>query len=158
MQPTTDRAVGMNGELAFDGQFVIISRSGGYARMTVGGGEKRIPIGQVTAVQWKDARAFVRGFIEFTIAGGNENRSRAGRQAKDQMKNENGVVFTVDQAPPFRVLRAAIEAAMVAGANPSAAPVGGDLGTQLQQLADLHAQGVLTDDEFQAAKSRLLGT
>lgn len=158
MQPTPDQAVGMNGELAFDGQFVTLSRNSRYARMTVGRGEKRIPIGEITAVQWKDARAFVRGFIEFTIAGGNENRSRFGRQAKDQMKNENGIVFTVDQAPPFRALRAAIEAAMVAIASPPAAAATSDLGGQLQQLADLHTQGVLSDAEFQAAKARLLGT
>jgi hypothetical protein len=29
---------------------------------------------------------------------------------------------------------------------------------QLNQLADLHSQGVLTDDEFAAAKAKLLGT
>ena len=28
---------------------------------------------------------------------------------------------------------------------------------QLKKLADLHAQGVLSDDEFTAAKSKLLG-
>jgi phospholipase/lecithinase/hemolysin len=29
---------------------------------------------------------------------------------------------------------------------------------QVNQLADLHKQGVLTDDEFAAAKAKLLGT
>jgi hypothetical protein len=29
---------------------------------------------------------------------------------------------------------------------------------QLNQLADLHQQGVLSDDEFAAAKAKLLGT
>jgi hypothetical protein len=29
--------------------------------------------------------------------------------------------------------------------------------TKLQQLADLHASGVLTDDEFSAAKAKVLG-
>ena len=29
---------------------------------------------------------------------------------------------------------------------------------QLNQLAALHAQGVLSDDEFTAAKAKLLGT
>ena len=28
---------------------------------------------------------------------------------------------------------------------------------QLKQLADLHAQGILTDDEFAAQKAKLLG-
>jgi hypothetical protein len=29
---------------------------------------------------------------------------------------------------------------------------------QIGQLADLHQQGILTDDEFAAAKAKLLGT
>ncbi len=41
---------------------------------------------------------------------------------------------------------------------PAAAPAGEDTTiTQLQQLADLHSQGVLTDDEFAAQKARVLG-
>jgi hypothetical protein len=34
---------------------------------------------------------------------------------------------------------------------------GDDLTDRLARLASLHAEGVLTDDEFAAAKSRLLG-
>jgi len=33
-----------------------------------------------------------------------------------------------------------------------------DLGAQLKQISDLHAQGVLSDDEFAAAKGKLLGS
>jgi len=32
-----------------------------------------------------------------------------------------------------------------------------DLGLQLAQLADLHGQGVLSDEEFSAAKQRIIG-
>jgi hypothetical protein len=41
---------------------------------------------------------------------------------------------------------------------PQAAPAGGgdDLSSQLQQLASLHTSGVLSDDEFAAAKAKLL--
>jgi putative oligomerization/nucleic acid binding protein len=38
-----------------------------------------------------------------------------------------------------------------------AAPAGGDVAAQLGQLAQLHAQGALTDSEFEAAKAQLLG-
>jgi hypothetical protein len=33
-----------------------------------------------------------------------------------------------------------------------------DLNTQIQQLAQMHSSGVLTDAEFAAAKAKLLGT
>ena len=40
---------------------------------------------------------------------------------------------------------------------PVAAPAGDDLVTKIQELAQLHQQGILSDAEFAAAKQRLLG-
>ena len=40
---------------------------------------------------------------------------------------------------------------------PPAPPAADDLIGQLQRLGDLHTAGTLTDDEFAAAKARLLG-
>ena len=41
---------------------------------------------------------------------------------------------------------------------PQAAPAGGpSVADQLQQIATLHQQGVLSDDEFAAAKAKILG-
>ncbi len=36
-------------------------------------------------------------------------------------------------------------------------PADGDLVSQLQRLGDLHTQGAITDEEFTAAKAKLLG-
>jgi membrane protease subunit (stomatin/prohibitin family) len=52
---------------------------------------------------------------------------------------------------------AAQEAPAPAAAAPAAAPASDDTTTQLKKLADLHAQGVLTDEEFAASKKKLLG-
>jgi hypothetical protein len=38
-----------------------------------------------------------------------------------------------------------------------AAPAGDDLASELQQLANLKAQGILSDEEFAQAKAKLLG-
>jgi Short C-terminal domain len=44
-------------------------------------------------------------------------------------------------------------------AEPAAAPPAGGIDmAQLQQLSDLHATGVLSDEEFAAAKAKVLGT
>jgi hypothetical protein len=50
-------------------------------------------------------------------------------------------------------------AAAAAAPPPPAAPAaaGSDVIAQLQQLADLKAQGILSDEEFAAAKAKLLG-
>jgi hypothetical protein len=41
--------------------------------------------------------------------------------------------------------------------EPAAAPDSASITVQLQQLAQLKQSGVLTDDEFQAAKAKILG-
>jgi hypothetical protein len=42
---------------------------------------------------------------------------------------------------------------------PAAAPAGGgDVIEQLKQLGELHASGILTDEEFAAQKAKVLGT
>ena len=40
---------------------------------------------------------------------------------------------------------------------PEAAPAEPDITTELTQLAQLHTQGILTDEEFSAKKAQLLG-
>jgi len=49
-------------------------------------------------------------------------------------------------------------AAMQAAQVQAAAPAGTDVVAQLQQLAQLKSAGALTDEEFQVAKGKLLGT
>jgi hypothetical protein len=41
-------------------------------------------------------------------------------------------------------------------AAPTAPPAGGDLAAELERLGQLRNQGLLTDDEFNAAKAKLL--
>lgn len=52
---------------------------------------------------------------------------------------------------------AAQEAAAHQAAAPAAAPAQDDSLEQVQKLAALHAQGILSDDEFAAAKAKALG-
>jgi membrane protease subunit (stomatin/prohibitin family) len=55
--------------------------------------------------------------------------------------------------------QAAVEQARQEGAAQAQAPAsaGTDVTAQLQKLADLHKSGVLSDEEFAAAKKKLLG-
>jgi hypothetical protein len=55
--------------------------------------------------------------------------------------------------------QAAIAPAAAPAPAPAAAPAAGgvDIAGQLQQLASLKAQGILSDAEFEAAKAKLLG-
>jgi hypothetical protein len=58
----------------------------------------------------------------------------------------------------FAAGRASKGSAAGAGQIPGVAPAGPDLTVQLQNLSDLHASGALSDEEFAAAKSKLIAS
>jgi hypothetical protein len=157
---------GVNGTVLLDGGFVTIQRKGFLARSGIGKGEKRIPLRQITAVQFKPAGAMVNGFVQFSLGGGAERRSAFGRQSLDAASDENSVMFTKKQQPQFEQLRAAIEQAIERThqpqplhqpqVGPPAREAQGDLVGQLNQLAELRRQGALTEPEFQSAKQQLI--
>src|SRR5437763_15899124 len=97
---------GHNGQVRFDGQYVTITRRGFLARSSVGKGEKRLHISQITAVQWKPAGLACSGFIQFTVPGGTERRSACGSQTKSAAPDENSVVFTTRRRPASEQLPA----------------------------------------------------
>ena len=51
----------------------------------------------------------------------------------------------------------AVANAQAAAPPPAAAPAGDDTIAQLERLASLKQQGILTDAEFEAQKAKLLG-
>ncbi len=149
---------GHNGTVRFDGITVTIARIGFLARASVGKGEKQIPLRAITAVQFKPAGPLMNGFIQFSLGGGNEARSRFGQQTGQAVNDENSVVFTRAQRDAFAGLRDTVQMAMAAlasGAGPM--PPAPDPVAQLQQLAALHRSGALSDAEYAAAKQSVLG-
>ncbi len=79
------------------------------------------------------------------LAGKHAARKQADQQYQDASQDQRISDLEQQQAP------AAPPAAAPQPAEPSMA-------SQLNQLADLHNQGVLSDSEFAAAKAKLLGT
>lgn len=149
---------GYGGSVEFDGQFVTI-RHTGLGRLTVGGDDRRIHVRNITAVQIKRAGMMTNGFIQFTVPG--NARAEFGRGTA--VHDENSMIFTRKQQQEFDQLRMTIEEAVVAVRM--SRPVvqreqhafGGGTAGQLAQLSHLHASGALSDEEFVAARSRLLG-
>ncbi len=74
------------------------------------------------------------------VAGKSVARNRADREQQEGEQNQRIDDLEQQQAP--------------AAPAPEATP---SMTDQLSQLATLHTQGVLTDDEFAAAKAKLLG-
>ncbi|MCU1458473.1 MAG: hypothetical protein JWL73_2565 [Actinomycetia bacterium] len=153
-------AKGRTGTLEVDDTFVTIRRKGGFAKVSYGWtrGEKRIPIASITAVQFKRSGVSV-GYIQFTIAGGNEST----RGVRSAVKDENSVAFVKRRQGEFERIRDHIEGILVARHAPQAhAPTviqsasAPTLAEQLRDLAGLRDDGILTADEFEAQKARLL--
>ena len=153
----TLRAKGQNGQVEFDGRNVTIRRGGFYGTMTVGRGDKVIPVQSITGVRYRKASlgGTIRGVIEFTVPGGMEQRTRAGHQAVDEIHNDNAVVILRPKHnPEFEAIRDAV-LATVQG-NTAAASPADDPSAALRKLSDLHDSGLLSDDEFAAKRAEII--
>ncbi|WP_159601521.1 DUF4429 domain-containing protein [Agromyces humi] len=148
----TLHAKGINGQVSFDGATVVITREGFVARSTHGRSEKAIPVTGIGAVQFKEATSLVNGHLQFSISGETSKKKIGFGKNQDMSKDENAIIFRKSTSDDFKAVVAAIRSAQAAPAT-AAQP---DATEQLAKLAELHKQGVLTDDEFAAKKAELL--
>ena len=86
----------------------------------------------------------MRGRGLMLVAGMKMGQAQAQQQAAAQQQQQAEVAQAKQQG--------AAEAQAAAPAAPTK-----DVTAELQKLADLHKSGVLTDEEFSAAKKKLLG-
>ena len=86
----------------------------------------------------------MRGRGLMLVAGMRMGEQKAQQQAQAQSQQQAAVAQAKEQG--------AVEAMAAAPAAPTK-----DVTAELQKLADLHKSGVLTDEEFTAAKKKLLG-
>lgn len=102
-------AKGHNGQVTVDtdGGWVTIERTG-LGKVGHAGGERRVPIRSITAVQLRPAGRMSNGFIRFAVPGTPEGRGGAPTANRD----EYAVLFTRKQAAEFQAVRAAVEQAM----------------------------------------------
>jgi hypothetical protein len=85
------------------------------------------------------------------LAGKHVARRRDEQASQDAEQDARLGDLEQQQAPAEQAPAAAAQA-------PAAAPASSPMIDQLNQLSALHQQGVLTDDEFTAAKAKLFGT
>lgn len=117
-------------------------------------GTKEIPYSSIVAVQFKEAGAVFSGYIQFTIPGGNESRGGILAATKD----ENTFMFAqTKNNAQARQIKEFIDAAIHRLRAAQTTPATTNLSAELQGLAKLKEQGILSAEEFQAAKRRLLG-
>lgn len=149
------RAEGIGGQVELRGDRLTISRKGAFAKFAHGlKGDKKIRLARLAGIQFKRAGGFTNGYIQFVFSGSDE--SKGGLLAATQ--DENTVMFRQgSQQRAFLRLKRAIEERLEALDSDAGSRTADDSTVKdLERLARLHEQGALTDDEFQAAKRKLL--
>ncbi len=145
-------AVGIAGQIEADDTFVTIKRQGARAKLNHGlKGDKRIPIASISAVQFKPA-GLTAGYIQFSLVGGVENRAGLLAGGND----ENTVQFKSRQQADFEAIRDHVETTIAgpsaASRTPTVSPA-----DEIRKLSELLRDGLLTQEEFDVQKARLLG-
>ena len=151
-------ASGYNGQISFDGDFLVISRKGLMAKMYQGvKGDKRVPVASITSVQLREPKFGTDGYIQLGLLGSIESGSGMIGARGD----ENSVSFYKKDFADFQAVRSYIEEKIVERSKPQVVVVsneGTDVATQLQKLADLKEQGILTQEEFDSEKAKILSS
>lgn len=147
-------AKGYNGQLTVKDRSVVISHKGALAFIVGQGnrGEKEIPLDEITAVQLKRA-GMMAGYIQIIYHGSLESKGGVLAASGD----ENSINYYKKSQAEFDWAKQLIEERrelLKSRSAPSSAPSSTD---ELARLAGLHKDGALTDEEFAAAKRRVLG-
>jgi hypothetical protein len=131
---------------------VIISREGAMGLLTQGHkGRKEIDLSQITALQFKHADPPTVGYIQFSFMGGSETKMGLTSAVRD----ENSILFKKAAEPQFVRAKALIDVYRERLRHGSPArhdPIG-----DIERLAKLRDQGLVTNEEFEAKKRQLLG-
>jgi uncharacterized membrane protein YdbT with pleckstrin-like domain len=135
----------------------VISREGFIAKRSM-----EIPLEQVNDVR------FEQGIFDRLVGAGTlliQSASTSGTNSFEDIRHPEDVqrtIFHQGELNQHRTGRRTAPEPAAAPARPDSGSTGGpplspSVTTELERLADLRARGVLTEDEFQAQKARILG-
>lgn len=145
-------AEGKNGQLELTATVLRITRKGLFGLLTQGlKGDKEILISQISSIQFKNAGPFFNGYFQVGFLGGRENKGGI----FDAINDENTVLFTTSQQSAFERVRDEVMARIAKRSAGDGAPA--STAGEIERLAALRDKGLITDDEFQAAKRKALG-
>jgi hypothetical protein len=148
------KAKGIGGDLELLKNKIRIKRKGGTAFLLHGlKGDKEIFLNQISSIQFKKA-GFTSGYIQFAFMGGREAKGGVFQAASD----ENTIMFTKDDQEDFIEIKNTIEEQVFQFQNPDKKNDKTSLNIDdLEKLAKLKDEGIITEEEFQAKKRQILG-
>lgn len=147
-------ATGTTGILKVFQDRIVIERQPGLGNLLLFGlkGNKEIQLRKISSIQYKLPGTITAGYIQFAFDGGAETKMGL----MDATRDENSIMFNVQQRPAFDSAKALIERLMAEASQPQQAPTRSPL-DDLEHLARLRDAGIITEDEFQTKKRQILG-
>jgi hypothetical protein len=156
--PTTSGAIrvlkGVNGQLELFPDKVVIRRKGVLAFMTQGvKGDTTIRLESITGVQLKPGGVLLNGYIQFTLPGGLESRGGI----FDATKDPNTIMFRKASNSDAATIKNYIEDWKTnRGTFESGSTTHVSVADELRKLKSLYDDGVLSKQEFERQKQRLI--
>lgn len=130
--------------------FIKITRRGLTNRLNNGGGDKNIRISSLSGVQVKKP-GLTTGYIQFIFSGSKDTSG-----VMDAVKDENSVLFTKKEYDLALKLRDHVEELLNQPSQPQVAASSASAADELLKLKQLLDAGVLTQEEFDAQKNKIL--
>ena len=145
----------MNGELEVYDTKIIIRRKGGGSFFAQGlKGEKSIAISSISSLQFKGVHIIPRfGFIQFAFMGGKECHGGVYASQFD----ENSVCFYRKQQPLFEEAKRIIEELMNKESGSVTVETNMSQADEIEKFAALRDKGIITEEEFNQKKDKILG-
>ena len=148
------KIVSINNELELVDNNIIIRRRGVAHAMAAGlTGERMIPISTLTAIQLKPGAWWSPGFILFSYAGSKPFMGGIIEATQDPdafiFQKELNDEVSMFKAKVEKILRDSKQATPASNSPPA-------LTDEIRKLAELKQQGILSQEEFDAAKRKLL--
>jgi Short C-terminal domain len=102
--------------------------------------------------------AVVAGTASAVVGGMARSQDARSQAAAEQQAAQQAAFESQAALADMQAQMAALQGQQATSPAPAAAPAAGgdDMMSQIQRLADMHGSGLLTDEEFAAAKAKLL--
>lgn len=146
---------GVNGQISVYEDRIVIERRGFSGFMSSGlAGEKTIPMESIVSVQFKEGSMLLNGFIQFGVLGGNEATKGLSKAVQDEntvilKKSSNNEVRQIKEYIEEIVLNRSKNSGVVLQQNSPA--------EELKKFKELLDMNVISQEEFDAKKSQILG-
>lgn len=145
-------ASGYNGDIELYEKKIRIRRGSVMSLISVGlAGSKDIWIEQISSIQIRKPAMGTNGYIQFSFFGGHEGNSGLLHAAG----NENAVLFDSSQEHLFIKIKQLIEERIAIIKQPKTLDSGNI--SDIEKLFELKKQGIITEEEFQLTKRKILG-